>query len=294
MERSADNREVEGSNPSGPTMNGTQMSLDAKLQRLRSVIEDRGSAVIAFSGGVDSSVVCSVAREVLGEKAVAVTAVSPTYPEEELELARKIAKRIGIKHLVITTNEIENPNFTSNPPDRCYHCKGELLSKLDEIRNRLGFQSILDGTNRDDMFDYRPGLRAAAEFGVVSPLALSEMGKEDVRLAAMAFGLPNAEKPANPCLASRIPYGQEITLEKLDRISKAERYLRSLGFRILRVRDHGDLARVEVGLDELPRALELREEIVKHLKALGYGLVTLDLEGYRLSGLSQVLNRANE
>lgn len=260
------------------------MSFDEKLQHLRSVVKSCGSAVIAFSGGVDSSVVCAVAREVLGDKVVAVTAISPTYPQEELELARKIAEQIGMKQIIINTNELDDPNFVVNSPDRCYYCKSELLGKLDEIRRGMGFKCILDGTNCDDMLDHRPGLRAVAELGVINPLALAGMNKGDVRRAAAAYGLSNAEKPANPCLASRIPYGHEITAEKLDRIAKAEEFLRSLGFRVLRARDHGDLARVEIGKDELPRAFELREKIVEHLKGLGYRSVTLDLEGYRTGG----------
>lgn len=260
------------------------MSLDAKHQRLKAIIRDCGSAVIAFSGGVDSSLVCAVAKEILGNQAVGVTAVSKTYPPGELELAREIARRIGIKHFVIATDELQNPNFTTNPPERCYYCKSELFGKLDGIRRELGFKSILDGTNCDDFLDDRPGLRAAAEFEVMNPLALAGMGKDDVRLLAASYDLPNAEKPANPCLASRIPYGHEITAEKLDRIAKAEKFLRSLDFQVLRVRDHGDLARVEIGRDELFRAFELRGKIVKHLKGLGYKFVTLDLEGYRLGG----------
>ena len=260
------------------------MSFGEKLHHLKLVVKSCESAVVAFSGGVDSSVVCAVAREVLGDKAVAVTATSPTYPREELELARKTAKQIGIKQVVINTNELDDPNFVGNPPDRCYYCKSELFGKLDGFRRELGFKCILDGTNCDDMLDHRPGIRAAAELGVINPLAVAGMSKTDVRRTAVAYGLPNADKPANPCLASRIPHGHEITPEKLERIAKAEEFLRSLGFRVLRARDHKDSVRVEVGRDELPRAFELREKIAGHLKRLGYRSVTIDPEGYRTGG----------
>jgi len=262
------------------------MSLDEKLENIKSIISGCGSAVIAFSGGVDSSLVCAVAREVLGDRAVAVTAVSPTYPPGEINVAKEVAKRIDIRHLIIETGELDDPKFVSNPVDRCYLCKGELLGKLDRIRKKLGFKKILDGTNHDDLSDFRPGFRALKEFGVVSPLALASIGKEEVRQLALKYGLPNSDKPANPCLASRIPFGSKITPERLKRIAKAEEFLCSLGFMVVRVRDHGDLARVEVAKSELEKALKLGEEIVENLKRLGYTFVTLDLEGYRSGSLN--------
>jgi len=262
------------------------MSLDEKLERLKSAIAGCESAVIAFSGGVDSSLVCAVAHEVLGERAVAVTAVSSTYPPGEIDVAKEVAKRIGIRHLIIETDELDDPKFASNPVDRCYFCKGELLGKLDEVREKFGFKKILDGTNYDDLSDFRPGSRALGEFEVASPLALAGLGKEEVRRLAADYGLPNADKPANPCLASRIPFWSKITPERLERVAKAEGFLHSLGFRVVRVRDHGDLARVEVGKSELERALELGDEIVENLKQLGYTFVTIDLEGYRSGSLN--------
>lgn len=265
------------------------MDLEGKIERLESIIRQCQSAVIAFSGGVDSSVVCAAAHKVLGNMAVAVTAVSSTYQPEELEVARSVAERIGIRHLTIATDELEDENFASNPPDRCYYCKGELFGKLDGIRRELGFRHILDGTNHEDLSDYRPGLRAAGEFKVVSPLALAGMTKEDARRAALAYGLPNADKPANPCLVSRIPYGARISPEKLNRIAEAERFIRSLGFKVVRLRDHGDLARIEVGKDELELAFKLRAEIVEGIKKLGYKFVTLDLEGYRSGSLNPLI-----
>jgi uncharacterized protein len=260
------------------------MRLERKLQRLKATIAGCESAVAAFSGGVDSSLVCAVAHEVLGSRAVAVTAVSPTYPPEELTTAKAVAERIGIGLLVVKTEEMNNPHFLKNPPDRCYHCKRELLEKLEKIRVELGFKNILDGTNRDDLADLRPGLRALREFRVISPLAVAGLTKEEVRRLASSYGLPNAEKPASPCLASRIPFGQEITAEKLKRIARGEGFLRSLGFRVVRVRDHETLARVEVGKEELPRAKELEERIRRGLKGLGYSSVEIDERGYRAGG----------
>lgn len=259
------------------------MSLQ-KTQRLKSIILECGSAVIAFSGGVDSSVVCAVAREVLGDQVVAVTAVSSTYPPGELEVARAIAKQVGIKHRVITTDELRDPKFITNPTERCYYCKGELLRKLDEVRRELGFRCILDGTNHDDHSDFRPGIRALREFGARSPLAEAGLTKEEVRELATEYSLPTADKPANPCLASRIPFGQEITPEKLERIARGEEFLRSLGFRVVRVRDQGTCAKVEVGKEEVPRAQELEEKIVAALCGLGYSSVIIDPRGYRLGG----------
>ncbi len=264
------------------------MSLDEKLQHLKSIIRGCESAVIAFSGGVDSSLVCAVAHEVLGERAVAGTAISQTYPPGEVEWAKKAAEHIGIKHITIITNEFEDPNFATNPPERCYYCKGELLRKLDGIRKELEFKKIFDGTNFDDFSDDRPGLRALREFGVVSPLAEAGLTKEEVRELATKYGLPNSDKPANPCLASRVPFGQEISPQKLERIARGEEFIRSLGFRVVRVRDHGELARVEVSKEELPRARELEREIVGTLKGLGYASAILDPRGYRMGGANEL------
>ncbi|MGQ9788944.1 MAG: ATP-dependent sacrificial sulfur transferase LarE [Candidatus Hadarchaeaceae archaeon] len=259
-------------------------SSETKLQRLRSYLGECDSAVIAFSGGVDSSLVCAVAREVLLDRAVAVTAVSPTYPSEGLKMAKSVAKRIGIKLMVISTDEMENPEFLRNPPERCYYCKRELLERLEKIRKKLGFRHILDGTNSDDHRDFRPGLRALKEFGVLSPLAEAGLTKKEVRKLALRYGLPNAGMPSSPCLASRIPFGKKITAEKLNRIGRGENFLRSLGFSTVRVRDHGNWARVEVGKEELSRAKVLAERIIPALKELGYRKVEIDPRGYRGGG----------
>jgi uncharacterized protein len=260
------------------------MTLAAKLQRLKSKIWDCESAVIAFSGGVDSSLLCAVAHEVLGDRAVAVTATSQTYPPGELVLARAIAKKIGIRLLVIKTAELRDPKFYKNPIERCYHCKRELLQRLDGVRGELGFRCLLDGTNFEDRSDFRPGLRAVKELGVVSPLAEAGLRKAEVRKLAAGYGLPNADKPANPCLASRIPFGERITKGKLRRIASSEAFVLSLGFRVVRVRDLGDSARVEVGRDELPKARELEPRIAAGLRKRGYKSAEVDEKGYRSGG----------
>ncbi len=261
--------------------------IDKKLARLKSIIQGCESAVIALSGGVDSSVVCAISREVLGDNVAAVTAISPTYPPGEIVVAKKVAGQVGIKHIIINTDELEDENFTKNPAERCYYCKSELLRKLNNVREKLGFKKIFDGTNRDDFLDFRPGLRAVEEFNVLSPLALAGMTKEDVRELAVRLGLPNADKPANPCLASRVPFGQKITRRKLQRIARGEEFLRSLGFRVVRVRDHGDFARVEVGKNELPRARKLEGKICAVLERFGYTRAELDPRGYRMGGANK-------
>ena len=262
------------------------MSLVKKMERIKSIIAECESAVIALSGGVDSSLVCAVAHEVLSERVVAVTAVSHTYPPGEIDVAKEVAKRIGIKHMMIETGELDDPKFVANPINRCYLCKVELLGKLDDVRKKFGFKKILDGTNHDDLLDFRPGFRALEEYGVIKPLALAGIGKEEVRQLASEYGLPNFDKPANPCLASRIPFGCTITQESLERIAKAEGFMHSLGFEVVRVRDHGDLARIEVAKSELEKAFLVMNEVEKNLKRLGYRFVTLDLEGYRSGSLN--------
>jgi len=262
------------------------MSLVKKMEHLKSIIARCESAVIALSGGVDSSLVCAVAHEVLSERVVAVTAVSHTYPPGEIDVAKEVAKRIGIKHMMIETGELDDPKFVANPINRCYLCKVELLGKLDDVRKKFGFKKILDGTNHDDLLDFRPGFRALEEYGVIKPLALAGIGKEEVRQLASEYGLPNFDKPANPCLASRIPFGCTITQESLERIAKAEGFMHSLGFEVVRVRDHGDLARIEVAKSELEKAFLVMNEVEKNLKRLGYRFVTLDLEGYRSGSLN--------
>jgi uncharacterized protein len=259
-------------------------------ERLLAVCAGYPSAVVGFSAGVDSTVVLWALLRILGPaRVLAVTACSPTFPERELSEARELAARLGAHHLVVSSDEMANESFRNNPADRCYFCKTELYAKLREIADLRGLGLVADGTNLDDEGDYRPGLRAAAERGVRSPLREARLMKADVRAVARAAGLPNAEKPAFACLSSRIPYGEVITVEKLSRVGAAEEALRELGFGQLRVRHHGDVARIEIPPDDFERALELAPRIVAALRATGYLHVALDLAGYRPGSLNAAL-----
>lgn len=259
-----------------------------RLERLRRHIEPMGRVVVAYSGGVDSSLVLRAAFDVLGARAHAVIGRSDSYAERELRLALEQAAAFGAQVEVVTTGELADPNFRSNPTDRCYHCKRELYRELDAVAVRVGATAILDGTIVEDLADWRPGRRAAAERHVRSPLAELGFTKADVRAAATFYGLESRDKPASPCLASRIPYGTEITRENLHMVERAEEVVRALGFRELRVRHHGDVARIEVPVADLPRLLEpgVRERLVEGLKALGYRFVSVDLEGFRSGSLN--------
>ncbi len=246
--------------------------------------------MVGFSAGVDSTVVLwALTRRLGAANVLAVTACSPTFPERELEEARALAALIGAPLHVVESDEMANENFRNNPADRCYFCKTELYGALRRVANERGLAAIADGTNRDDERDYRPGLKAAAEHGVRSPLRESRLGKEDVREIARAAGLPNAEKPAFACLSSRIPYGEVITVEKLTRVGAAEHALRALGFGQLRVRHHGDVARIEIPPADFARAIEAAPRIVEGVRAAGYLHVALDLAGYRPGSLNDAL-----
>ncbi len=264
----------------------------SKSARLLQSIRDLGSCAVAFSAGVDSTVVAKAAALALGQQAVAVTAVSPSLATGELEQARALARQIGIRHETIATQEFDNDEYLRNRADRCYHCKTELYSQIDNIIDRLGVQVVLNGANVDDTADYRPGLQAAAEHHVRSPLADCGFGKADVRELAAYWELPVWNKPASPCLASRIAYGEEVTVDRLEMVDRAEQFLRGAGFSVVRVRYHkGDLARIELPPAELEQLADdrLRNELVAHLQELGFRFIALDLEGFRSGSLNSVL-----
>jgi pyridinium-3,5-biscarboxylic acid mononucleotide sulfurtransferase len=261
----------------------------AKEQALREWLSASGSTLVAFSGGVDSAYLALVAHDVLGDRALAVTADSASYPERHRALANRIAGDFALPHLVIRTDELARPEYRANPVNRCYYCKHELYTHPTAIARERGFAVVADGNNADDRGDYRPGRQAAREFGIRSPLDDVGLTKTEIRLLSRRAGLPTWDEPASACLSSRIPYHSEVTDEKLRTIEKAEDILRELGFRVCRVRHHDRVARIEIGADEMPRALEptVRDTIIRSFKELGYQFVTLDLQGYRLGSLNE-------
>ena len=264
--------------------------MSAKERALRGTLESLGSVVVAYSGGVDSAYLAWVAHDTLGERALAVTADSPSYPRRHREMAISIAEQFGLPHEIIRTGELERPEYRANPANRCYYCKHELYSHLTPIAAARE-AVIVDGNNADDRGDYRPGRQAAREFGVRSPLDEVDLGKDEIRDLSRRAGLPTWDEPASACLSSRIPYHDEVTDEKLRMIERGESALRDLRFRVCRVRHHGDLARIEIGRDELPRALDpdTAAAIVSRLKSIGYRYVTIDLQGYRTGSLNEGL-----
>jgi len=263
--------------------------LAARQQRLHDLLASFDSAIVAFSGGVDSAYLAWAATQVLGPAALCVTAESPSYPDHHRQLALRIARECGLRHEFVPTAELEQPEYRANPVNRCYHCKNELYGVLSSLATSRGITSIFDGSNADDRSDYRPGRKAAGEFGVRSPLDESDLTKADIRELSRLAGLPTWDEPASACLSSRIPYHSEVTAEKLRMIERAEAALRTLGFRVCRVRHHDTLARLEVGRDEMPRALEprMRDAIARELRSIGYQHVTIDLEGYRMGSLNE-------
>ena len=261
-----------------------------KERALRDTLSSLGSVVVAYSGGVDSAYLAWIANDTLGDRSIAVTADSASYPRRHREMAIGIAGRFGIRHEIIQTGELERPEYRANPANRCYYCKHELYAHLTPIAERRR-AVIVDGNNADDRGDYRPGRQAAREFGVRSPLDEVDLGKAEIRELSRRAGLPTWDEPASACLSSRIPYFHEVTGEKLRTIEAAENALRALGFRVCRVRHHDELARIELGRDEMPRALEpeLSSAIVAAVKAAGYRYVTIDLQGYRTGSLNEGL-----
>ncbi len=266
--------------------------LDAKRERLLDLLRSFETCAVAFSAGVDSTVVAKAAQLALGDRAVAVTGVSPSLAEGELEEARRLAEWIGIRHEMIATHEFAKTDYTRNAPDRCYHCKSELYTQLEQVAPRLNVRVIVNGANADDAGDYRPGTQAAEEHVVRSPLMECGIGKTEVRQLAAHWGLPIWDKPAMPCLASRVAYGEEVTPERLSMIDRAEQLLRGHGLRTVRVRYHrGDLARLEVPAEEVGRLVEepTRRTLVDGLKELGFRFVTIDLEGFRSGSLNALV-----
>ncbi len=261
---------------------------DDALERLLAQFEGVTGAVVAFSGGADSSLVLAVAARALGpERVVAATATSPTYLHEELAAARTVAASLGVEHVVLETREFDDPRFVQNSRERCYYCKSGLLDALTELSAARGGATVVDGANADDVGDHRPGMRAAAEHGVLQPLLAAGVSKAEVRRLARELGLPTWDAPQQACLASRVPYGEPITADKLAAVAAAERALRELGFRQCRVRHHGDVARLEVEPDEVERAFALRDEISRRVHAAGFTYVALDLDGFRTGSMNE-------
>ncbi|MFH1710121.1 MAG: ATP-dependent sacrificial sulfur transferase LarE [bacterium] len=267
------------------------MSVANKHKKLKEILKKYGGLLVAYSGGVDSSLLLRVAHDVLGKKLLAVIAKSKTYTKEEGDEAVKFAKKLGVRHKVISTEEFNDEKFISNPPERCFHCKKELFSKLVDIAKKEGIKYVADGSNVSDLSDFRPGTNASREYGIKSPLREAGFTKDDIRKLSKQLKLPTWNKPSLACLASRIPYGTRITSDILDRIEKGEKFLRSLGLKQVRVRHHGDLARIEVEKADLISLIEdgVADRIDRKFKDIGYNYVTIDLMGYRTGSMNEVL-----
>lgn len=267
------------------------MTLEEKYTYLKKYIKELGSLAIAYSGGVDSTFLLKVAHDVLDDEVIAITAISSTYPKREFEDAKRWIKDIGTKHIIIESEELDIEGFVKNPTNRCYYCKKKLFQKVIETAKKYNIKYVADGSNFDDSGDYRPGMEAAAELNVVSPLKASKMTKEDIRILSKSLDLPTWNKPTFACLSSRFPYGHEITKEKLAMVEKAENYLYDLGLHQIRVRHHDDIARIELGENEFDRFLnkDLMRKVGKQFKEIGFTYVALDLNGYRTGSMNEVL-----
>jgi uncharacterized protein len=285
---------MSGANAS-PT-GGSHQEMAEKEERLRRILREMESCIVAFSGGVDSSYLAVIAHQELGSKALAVTAESPSYPTAQRNIAAGIVERYGLRHRFIESDEMSDANYVQNPSNRCYFCKHELYTRLQSVAANEGFRFVLDGNNLDDTADYRPGRQAGRELEIRSPLIEAQLTKAEIRELSRRLGLATWSQPASACLSSRIPYGSEVTVEKLQMIDRGEEIMRDLGFSQTRVRHHGEIARIEIAREELPKALsiEMFEILSREFKRIGFRFVAVDVDGYRTGALNEVLTQITQ